>query len=67
MMKQLTANTIARHFFLVWVSLGFAVIMNSEQKLPAVSAVGTDTPNYNSLASHRVVAFSVILVYFGTG
>lgn len=67
MMRRLTANTIARHFFLVWVSLGFVVIINSVQKLPAVSVVGINTPNYNSLASHRVVAFSVILMYFATG
>lgn len=67
MMKRLTVNTIARHFFLVWVSLGSVVIMNSVQKLPAVSAIGIGTPNYNSLASHRVFAFSVILPYFGTG
>lgn len=53
-MKQLTVNTIAKHFFLVWVSLGSVVITNSVQKLPAVSAVGIDTPNYNSLASHHV-------------
>lgn len=58
MMKQLTANTITGYFYSVWVSPVSGVIMNSVQRLPALSAAGINTPNYNSLTTHCGCLFS---------